>query len=572
MAMWENSVNTYGLTRRLVVAFALGFVLPSLVFIYLWDKVNSESYTLLFLSTILGIGLGFYYIWGMVQRMLDISVQAKNLSQHKSSKGLDCGRSSDELGELGMAIQSIASNMEQKMQDLQKTAQSLEQTKKALSDTTLYADSIIRSMADTMIVVDRDLRITSVNRAACELLGFNEEDLKTKEIHFLVDSSSEEDSLFLEELKGLEKGNGMLHRKKAVFLSKSGERVPVDTNVSLLRYGEGEISGSVIIARDVRKVLGLISELEQANHSLEEKIKERTADIERAYQELKSKDAQILNQEKMASIGLLAAGIAHEINNPIGFINSNLDVLGEYVADIETFTRHLERGAQSLRDLHIPQEGIAVLDEASRLKEELKVEEVFLDLGNLLNESKGGIGRVKKIVSDLRNFSHADENKVEEANLNEGIESTLSIVWNEIKYRTKVIKSYGNLPLIRCYPQQLNQVFMNLLVNAAQAIETKGEIRITTHHDAEHVYVEISDAGTGISPENLKHIFEPFFTTKGVGKGTGLGLSIVYSIIEKHKGDIQVKSTLGKGTTFTIKLPINTKEEGDEGADNSHCG
>ena len=181
---------------------------------------------------------------------------------------------------------------------------------------------------------------------------------------------------------------------------------------------------------------------------------------------------------------------------------------------------------------------------------------IVKDFDKIISESKEGTERVKNIIQSLKDFSHRVKGELEMADINKGIESTLNIAWNELKYKASVTKRYGTLPEIECYPQQLNQVFMNLLVNAAQAIKNQGEIFVITYQMGNNVVVEISDTGVGIPKETLKRIFEPFFTTKEVGKGTGLGLSVVYGIIQKHKGRIEVESEVNKGSTFRVILPI----------------
>ena len=181
------------------------------------------------------------------------------------------------------------------------------------------------------------------------------------------------------------------------------------------------------------------------------------------------------------------------------------------------------------------------------------------DIGNLLEESLDGLQRVKRIVQDLKDFSHVDKSELVWANLETGLDSTLNVVWNELKYKAKVVKEYANTPQIECYPSQLNQVFMNLLINAAHAIEDKGQITIRTGFDENNLWVEVEDTGQGIPPEHLGRIFEPFFTTKPVGKGTGLGLSLAYSIVNKHHGHIEVSSRPGTGTTFRVVLPRSVK-------------
>lgn len=265
---------------------------------------------------------------------------------------------------------------------------------------------------------------------------------------------------------------------------------------------------------------------------------------------LEEAQSQLLQSEKMASIGQLAAGVAHEINNPIGYVYSNLGSLEKYLKDIFDIVSAYE-------DAESAMEGQPVLASIQALKEQLDLAFLKEDAFSLMAESKEGITRVKKIVQDLKDFSHVDAS--EEwvwADLHKGIDSTLNIVWNELKYKAEVVKEYGPLPEIHCLPSQLNQVFMNMLVNAGHAIEERGTITIRSGVEDNMVWVEIADSGKGIPAEHLKRIFDPFFTTKPVGKGTGLGLSLSYSIIQKHHGRIEVHSTVGEGTRFRVWLPI----------------
>ncbi len=261
---------------------------------------------------------------------------------------------------------------------------------------------------------------------------------------------------------------------------------------------------------------------------------------------------QLLQSEKMASIGQLAAGVAHEINNPIGYINSNLGSLGRYVEKLFTVAEAYERAESLLA-------GQPLLDEIRRLKQEADWEYLKQDVSDLLRESDQGIGRVKQIVQDLKDFSHVDQTEWQWVDLHKGIDSTLNIVNSEIKYNAEVIKEYGVIPQVECLVAQLNQVFLIMLVNASHAIGDggRGTITIRTGAAGDMVWVEFADTGNGIPPENLKRIFDPFFTTKPVGKGTGLGLSISYGIIEKHHGRIEVESEVGKGTTFRLRLPVS---------------
>ena len=290
-------------------------------------------------------------------------------------------------------------------------------------------------------------------------------------------------------------------------------------------------------------------ELKKSKEMLEAHHKE----LEKAYAELKAAQSQILQQEKMASIGQLAAGIAHEVNNPVGFIMSNLSSLQKYVSRLSEF---IDVQTETIKKLSGDGK---ILNAITESRKSLKVDYIIDDLGNLIRESLDGAERVKKIVQDLKSFSRIDEAEWKMADINAGIESTINIVWNELKYKATVKKEYGDIPLTKCNPGQLNQVFMNILVNAAHAIEKQGEITMKTWHDNGYIYISISDTGCGIPADKIDRIFEPFFTTKEVGKGTGLGLSIAYDIVKKHNGDIIVESEVGKGTTFTVKVPVVEK-------------
>ena len=310
-------------------------------------------------------------------------------------------------------------------------------------------------------------------------------------------------------------------------------------------------------------------ELDAYRHELELRVAQRTVDLDAKVAELEVKREeqrvliekleaarnQAMQAEKLASIGQLAAGVAHEINNPIGFVLSNFKSLERYMIDVFDVIAAYE-AAEAMLPPSGPQ--VAALRQA---KETAELDFVREDIKQLLIESCDGLDRVKRIVQDLKDFSRVGENEWQTVDLVRGLESTLNVVRNEVKYKAEVVKRYGAAPEVECMPSQLNQVFMNLLVNAAHAIADRGTITIGSGTVGDHVWVAISDTGSGISPDVLSRIFDPFFTTKPVGQGTGLGLSLSYSIVRRHGGRIEVESEVGVGTTFRVWLPIRQVEQ-----------
>ncbi|NMX55194.1 response regulator [Pseudomonas edaphica] len=288
----------------------------------------------------------------------------------------------------------------------------------------------------------------------------------------------------------------------------------------------------------------------QTSH-LEQLVEQRTQALQLEIDERKHLESQLVQSEKLASLGQLAAGVAHEINNPVGFISSNLSTLDGYFNQLQQMLeayRHTEEIIASQ-----PQR-----DQLKALRTTLELDFLKEDIPILIRESKDGIGRVVQIVKDLKNFSRVDNDQTWQfTNLQQGIDSTLNIVASELKYRADVVKHYMPLPDIECLASQLNQVVMNLVINAAQAMgPERGTITISNGVEGENIWLEVADDGCGIAPETVQKIFDPFFTTKPVGEGTGLGLSLSYGIVKKHRGSISVSSELGKGTTFRVVLPI----------------
>ncbi len=291
---------------------------------------------------------------------------------------------------------------------------------------------------------------------------------------------------------------------------------------------------------------------------LEEAVAKRTHDLSQANEALtaeigerKQLESRLVQSEKLASIGQLAAGVAHEINNPVGFVLSNVGTLDDYLKSLLRMIAAHEDAQASIGSAEV----ITALNE---LRESLELNHVREDLPDLMRETREGVVRVRQIVQDLKDFSRVDApQQWQLVDLHQGIDSTLNIVGSEVKFKADVVKEYGALPSIECLPSQINQVIMNLVVNAAQAMgAARGRITIRTGADAQQVWIEVSDTGAGIPKDSLLRIFDPFYTTTPVGQGTGLGLSVSYGIVQKHLGSIEVQSEIGQGTTFRVTLPI----------------
>ena len=297
------------------------------------------------------------------------------------------------------------------------------------------------------------------------------------------------------------------------------------------------------------------------------RLEENNTHLEAALKRVEEIETLMLHSEKMAAIGQLAAGVAHEINNPTGFVSSNLRSFQDYQGHIETLiAKYRDLCRQILRSSH-GRETIGLLKACARkitaFEKEIDIDFLLEDIADLINDCRVGTDRIKKIVWDLKEFAHPGDDTVRSIDINGCLEATLNVAFNELKYKAVVEKDYGKLPPVRGYPQQLNQVFMNILINAAQAIERRGTIRLKTQMAHPYVRIDISDTGCGIPRNQLPLVFKPFFTTKEVGKGTGLGMSIAHNIVKNHQGTIRVASTVGEGTTFTIRLPVEVEGGAD---------
>lgn len=295
---------------------------------------------------------------------------------------------------------------------------------------------------------------------------------------------------------------------------------------------------------------------------LEDAVHERTRHVTAANEALKAQilerqqlETQLVQSEKLASIGQLAAGVAHEINNPIGYIFSNFGMLGEYLDKLFEVLDAYERAE--------PEMSLELAQRLRMLRDGAQLDYLKVDVRALMQESGEGIARVRAIVQDLKDFSRVDSaHEWQLADLRQCVDSTLNVVASELRYRADVVKEYDPTPEVECLPSQMNQVILNLLVNAAQSIDSgRGRITVRTGRQDEEVWLEVEDTGCGIPVEILPRIFDPFFTTKPIGKGTGLGLALSYGIVQKHGGRIEVDSTVGTGTRFRVVLPVRQKEQ-----------
>ncbi len=431
---------------------------------------------------------------------------------------------------------------------------------------------ILNAVGEAIYGIDTNGCCTFCNPACLRMIGYgSQEELLGKNMHDLIHHTHEDGSSFPVETCRIFKAfheNSGCHVDNEVFWRYDGTNFPAEY-WSIPQIEEGVVVGAVVTFIDItRRKRTETTLLEQAEH-LREEVMERRKALEllrdqqlqletlnlqleeRVSDEVRKnrdKDQTLMQSEKMASVGQLAAGVAHEINNPMGFISSNLRTLAEYFDQVVRFDCTLREEGLS----QLPQ---PVRETIAKSRKSLEIEQIFEDGADLIKESLDGAVRVTKIVQDLKNFSRVDSPEQESVQLSSCLESALTICYNELKYVAEIRKEYEPGPEILCHPGQLNQVFLNLLVNAAQSMTAPGEIVLRCRHDDLFVYASVSDTGNGIPESVLARIFDPFFTTKEVGKGTGLGLSISNEIIKRHRGEILVNSVPGSGTTFTIKLP-----------------
>ncbi len=415
-------------------------------------------------------------------------------------------------------------------------------------------NSILEGTGDAMRVVDTNFNIIRVNTNMSSLTGISADDSIRKKCYDLFPGNrchSDKCSIKLV----MEKNKTV--QIEATKKDKDGNEIPFDIIAAPLKE-KGRIISIVESFRDISDYKRLQQKIENNNKKLiknEQILNNMLSDLHKSHIELKETQQQLIKSEKMASVGQLSAGVAHEINNPTGFVLNNLYVLTE---NINTLFKAITKTEELINQYFPKSDNNKVFyDDLKDIIDNDKIQFLKKDLPLLVRQSIDGAERIKKIVNNLKNFAHPGKEAKKPTNVNEEIEKALSLIDNEIKYNCVVEKFFQEVPMVNANSQQLEQVFINIIINASQSMEDKGLITIYTYFSNSSVIIEISDNGKGIPEDEIKNIFNPFFTTKEVGKGTGLGLSIVYGIIENHGGTIEVKSKLGEGTKFIISLPAS---------------
>ncbi len=350
------------------------------------------------------------------------------------------------------------------------------------------------------------------------------------------------------------------------YMDWHGEKVAVANQFRLLLSGYAGILLLILawlglrLSRSYRQLNTARRRLQHANENLEAQVETRTQDLSQALKDLRSSQAQLVQSEKMASLGQMVAGVAHEINTPLGYARSNASIVRTSLTEIRGLVMAQSQALRLMTSDSASDEEVAeALTNAHRLAESINADELAGELDGLLGDSDHGLLQIAELVASLKDFSRVDRSREELFNVNDGLDSALKICGSQFKHRVEVVKAYGTLPRIQCSPSQLNQVFLNLFTNAAQAIPDAGKIFVHTAMEGDQVSIRILDTGSGMPEDVRARIFEPFYTTKPIGQGTGLGLSIVFRIIEDHGGTITVRSSPGKGTEFRIVLPVRQK-------------
>jgi two-component system NtrC family sensor kinase len=400
---------------------------------------------------------------------------------------------------------------------------------KFLSITQDYiSEKILHTMSECFLLLNNEAHILNINQATEKILGYKEKELRNQHISKIVKPINQL-STFYSNIKVRD-----LLSEEVYFITKTGQKIAVSFSHSIIRNYEQKVAGIVCLGRDISK------------------RKEAEERLQKTFEELKSKETQLRKSAKMAEIGQLAAGVAHEINNPTSFILSNIEVLRGYTTDI---LKAIHNCNDKPKDIFKDTTLDSVINEINEIKSQQQIEYINNDFNSMIDEIETGAHRIKDIVLSLKNFSHPDTTDGQLVDVNLEVKNTILLLKSELKYNCEVITELSPVSPIHGNPRLIEQALLNIIINASQAMPHKGQIRIKTFQTGDEIQIIIADTGKGIKPRDMDKIFDPFFTTKNVGDGTGLGLSITYGIIQRHGGTIDVNSEIEKGTTFTIVLP-----------------
>ncbi len=402
-----------------------------------------------------------------------------------------------------------------------------------------------------IISINENKVVEYSNPAVSIISGYSEDELHGNEIDKLFLNPPDFFSFLEHYLKNkFFSGNYSEYENHSVeIFIRTKNNKNIATEITISSYEIFNVMHFVILIQDITQRKNAENELLDSK----EKLKIQNESLEEALSSLQKMQDQLIHSEKMASLGQLTAGISHEINNPLAFISSNINRFNEYFKDVNSILDKWKLLGDSVADYNGNQN---LFNEINRMEKDIDLDFIRQDFIDLMKYNLKGLDRIKNIVQQLRGFSYSSENHLSEENINAALDETLTLVWNEIKFKAEIVKNYDELPPVECNIGELKQVFVNLLINAVHAIEERGQIIIDSFSLGENVFIRISDNGQGIPAEIINKIFDPFFTTKSLDKGTGLGLWICMSIIKKHDGLLSVNSEFGKGTTFEIKLPL----------------
>ncbi len=392
-----------------------------------------------------------------------------------------------------------------------------------------------------MLTLDLGRRFTSLNPAAAQLFGRPAQQLLGQPFETVLDPFSQAKGQLMLERTLVEGG---VEDWELDHLQPEAPPVLIGYTTSLLRNDAGALLGIAAVGRDLTHTLDLTARLAETNQQLEGALLQ----LERVHATLKSTQTQLVQSEKMRALGQLVAGVAHEINTPIAFIGNNL----AHLAGLEPKLRQLFAAYAPLKQLADTAQRTTIADAEA----EAELEYLWDDLHDLVAESQQGIERISDLVQSLRSLVRLDEAEMKAANLNDGLASTVRIVRSLSKEQVEIVEQYGELPPTLCRPSELNQVFLNLLTNAVQAVTGEGQVRVASACQSDAIIITVRDTGVGMDAEILPRLGEPFFTTKPAGVGSGLGLAVSFGIIERHHGRLEFTSTPGAGTTATVTLPV----------------